>query len=181
MSAEPIVAVAGAAIPTLSGLRHPALTTALLPEPAGRLGDFGAVNVVALVLAVVAALVGWALLFRAAAGLVALYRLGAPDPTRTGDPAARTRTLAVEFLGHTRMSRLPVVAVAHWFTALAFILLVATLLQAFLQLIQPDYHLPVVGRFAPYEWVVELFAWAGLAGILVLIGIRQNEHPRRAG
>ncbi|MGL5930596.1 MAG: heterodisulfide reductase-related iron-sulfur binding cluster [Dermatophilaceae bacterium] len=180
MPAVSMAAVASAVVPALGGPRHPASAAAFLPEPDDRLGGFGAVNVVAVVLAVAVSLVGWALLFRAGAGLVSLYRLGAPDPSRTGSPAARTWTLAKEFLGHTRMSRLPVVAVAHWFTALAFILLVATLLQAFLQLVQPDYHLPVIGRFAPYEWVVELFAWAGLVGILVLIGIRQKEHPRRA-
>ncbi|MGL5866636.1 MAG: (Fe-S)-binding protein [Dermatophilaceae bacterium] len=181
MSAVSIAAVANAVAPAVGVPRHPALTAALLPDPDDRLGGFGALNVIAVVLAVVVSLIGWALLFRAGAGLVALYRIGAPDPTRTDHPMSRTRTLAIEFLGHTRMSRLPVVAVAHWFTALAFLLLVATLLQAFLQLVQPDYHLPVIGRFAPYEWVIELFAWAGLAGILVLVGIRQREHPRRAG
>ena len=59
-----------------------------------------------------------------------------------------------EFLGHTRMSRLKVVAVAHWFTALAFIILFATLVNAFFQLVQPDYRLPLIGHFPPFEWLV---------------------------
>ena len=93
---------------------------------------------------------------------------------------ARTWTLAKEFLGHTRMSRLKVVAVAHWFTALAFLILFTTLVNAFFQLVQPDYRLPVIGHFPPFEWLVEVFAWAGLIGIAVLIGIRQKNHPRSA-
>ena len=97
-----------------------------------------------------------------------LYRLGRPDAARADNPVARSWTLAKEFLGHTRMSRLKVVAAAHWFTALAFIILFATLVNAFLQLVQPDYRLPVIGHFPPFEWVVELFAWGGLVGILVL-------------
>jgi ferredoxin len=78
------------------------------------------------------------------------------------------------------MSRLKVVAVAHWFTALAFLILFTTLVNAFFQLVQPDYRLPVIGHFPPFEWLVEVFAWAGLIGIAVLIGIRQKNHPRSA-
>ncbi|MFQ6170743.1 (Fe-S)-binding protein [Oryzobacter sp. R7] len=140
----------------------------------------GAVQVVALVVCTVVPLVGWALLFRQVGRFVALYRLGRPDTTRTDAPAARTWTLAKEFLGHTRMSRLKVVAAAHWFTALAFLILFTTLINAFFQLVQPDYRLPVIGHFAPFEWVVELFAWTGLVGIVVLMAIRQKEHPRSA-
>ena len=65
---------------------------------------------------------------------LSVFRLGQPDPTRTGDPGARTRTLVREFLGHTRMSRLPVVAVAHWFVMVSFGLLFFTLVTAFGQL-----------------------------------------------
>ncbi|MEO7269321.1 MAG: heterodisulfide reductase-related iron-sulfur binding cluster, partial [Knoellia sp.] len=125
-------------------------------------------------------LVGWALLFRQIGRFVALYRVGQADPRRTDAPLARSWTLAKEFLGHTRMSRLPVVAVAHWFTALSFMLLFGTLVTAFGQLIQPDWQLPIIGHFPPYEWVTEFFAWTGLVGIVVLIAIRQLKHPRSA-
>ncbi|WP_392545457.1 heterodisulfide reductase-related iron-sulfur binding cluster [Oryzobacter telluris] len=140
----------------------------------------GAVQVVAIVLCTVVPLIGWALLFRQVGRFVALYRLGRPDATRTNEPGSRSWVLAKEFLGHTRMSRLKVVAAAHWFTALAFLILFTTLVNAFFQLVQPDYRLPVIGHFAPFEWVVELFAWAGLVGIVVLMAIRQKEHPRSA-
>ena len=68
-------------------------------------------------------------------------------------------TLFREFLGHTRMSRLPVVAVAHWFTMVSFGVLFFTLLNAFGQLFDPHFALPLIGHFPPYEWVTELFAW----------------------
>jgi Fe-S oxidoreductase len=126
-------------------------------------------------------LVGWALLFRQIGRFVALYRVGQADPRRTDTPLARTVTLAKEFLGHTRMSRLPVVAVAHWFTALSFLLLVGTLATAFGQLLEPEWQLPVIGHFPPYEWLTEFFAWTGLIGIVVLMVIRQIKHPRSAG
>ncbi|MFN8014445.1 MAG: heterodisulfide reductase-related iron-sulfur binding cluster [Dermatophilaceae bacterium] len=148
--------------------------------PDSAFGGLGPLQIVALVLCFVIPLVGWALLFRQIGRFVALYRLGQADGGRTGDPGARTWTVAKEFFGHTRMSRLPVVAAAHWFTALSFFVLFATLVNAFFQLVQPDYRLPVIGHFAPFEWVIEFFAWTGLVGILVLIVIRQRNHPRSA-
>jgi Fe-S oxidoreductase len=152
----------------------------VLPMPDSAFGGLGPLQIVALVLCFVIPLVGWALLFRQIGRFVALYRLGQADGSRTGDPGARTWTVAKEFFGHTRMSRLPVVAAAHWFTALSFFVLFATLVNAFFQLVQPDYRLPVIGHFAPFEWVIEFFAWTGLIGILVLIVIRQRNHPRSA-
>ncbi len=157
-----------------------ALASDLLPTPDERFGGVGAVQVIALVLCFVVPLIGWALLFRQAGRFVGLYRLGRPDGSRTGNPAARTWTLTKEFLGHTRMSRLKVVAAAHWFTSLSFIVLFATLVNAFFQLVQPDYRLPLIGHFPPFEWLIEVFAWAGFIGIVVLMAIRQKEHPRSA-
>ncbi len=158
----------------------PALASDVIPSFDDRFGGVTALQVVAIVLCLVVPTIGWALLFRQVGRFVTLYRLGQPDGSRTDAPAARTWTLAKEFLGHTRMSRLKVVAAAHWFTALAFIILFTTLVNAFFQLVQPDYRLPVLGHFAPFEWVVEIFAWGGLVGIVVLMAIRQKNHPRRA-
>ena len=158
----------------------PALASDVLPALDEQFGGVTALQVVAIVLCLVIPTVGWTLLFRQVGRFVSLYRMGQPDGSRTNEPAARTWTLAKEFLGHTRMSRLKVVAAAHWFTALAFIILFTTLVNAFFQLVQPDYRLPLIGHFPPFEWVVEVFAWAGLVGILVLMAIRQRNHPKRA-
>ncbi len=139
-----------------------------------------ALEIVALVVCLTVAAVGTALFVRAIRQFLAVFRLGQPDPGRTSDPVARTRTLLREFLGHTRMSRLPVVAVAHWFTMISFGVLFFTLLTAFGQLVKPDFALPLIGHFPPFEWVTEFFAWTGLAGIIVLMAIRQRDHPRSA-
>jgi Fe-S oxidoreductase len=152
----------------------------ILPMPDEAFGGLGPLQVVALVLCFVIPLIGWALLFRQVTRFVQHYKLGQADSSRTGEPGKRTWTLLKEFFGHTRMSRLPVVALAHWFTALSFFVLFATLVNAFFQLVQPDYRLPIIGHFPPFEWLIEFFAWTGLVGILVLIAIRQKNHPRSA-
>ncbi|GAB3589649.1 heterodisulfide reductase-related iron-sulfur binding cluster [Angustibacter peucedani] len=135
---------------------------------------------VAAVLALAATAAGVALLARAAGTIVSTVRLGQPDPRRTDAPATRTVTLVREFLGHTRMARLPVVAIAHWFVMVSFGLLFLSLVTAYGQLFSPDFALPLIGHLAPFEWLVEAIAWASLLGILTLIAIRQKNHPRRA-
>ena len=141
--------------------------------------EWNALQIVAVIVCFAVPLLGWILLLRQVGRFVAFFRSGQPA-MRTDAPGSRTAVLLKEFLGHTRMSRLPVVAVAHWFTALSFILLFATLVNAFGQLMQADYRLPVLGHFAPFEWVTEFFAWTGLIGIVVLIVVRQLAHPRSA-
>ena len=79
-----------------------------------------ALQIVALVVCGVVTAVAVALFARAIRRFLAVFRLGQPAPGRTDDKGARTVTLLREFLGHTRMSRLPVVAVAHWFTMISF-------------------------------------------------------------
>lgn len=137
-------------------------------------------QVAAVVLAVVATAVAVALFARTVSGLVATFALGQPDPSRTDAPLTRTATLLREVLGHTRMARLPVVAVAHWFVMVSFGVLFFSLLTAYGQLLDPYFALPLIGHFAPFEWLTEAIAWLSLGGILALIGIRQAKHPRRA-
>ncbi|WP_285616677.1 heterodisulfide reductase-related iron-sulfur binding cluster [Kineosporia sp. NBRC 101677] len=124
---------------------------------------------------------GVALLARAVTNFVQVIRLGEPDRSRTADPVARTRTLVVEFLGHTRMARLPLVAVAHWFTMVGFGFLFFTLVTAYGQIFDPHFRLWLVGAFPPYEWVSEGLSVIGLGGILLLMAVRQKQHPRSQG
>ncbi len=138
-----------------------------------------ALQIVAIVICLTVTAVAVALLVKTINHFIATFKVGQPE-NRTDNPGARTTTLIREFLGHTRMSRLPVVAVAHWFTMISFGVLFLTLVNAFGQLFKPDFQLPIIGHFPPFEWVTEFFAWAGFLGILLLMAIRQKNHPRSA-
>ena len=138
-------------------------------------------QVAAIVLCLAVTLTGVALFVKAVVRFRATFLLGRADPSRTDAPGRRTLTLVKEFLGHTRMSRLPVVAAAHWFVMVSFGLLFVTLVTAFGQLFSPSWSLPVIGHFFLLEWAVEAIAWLSLLGILTLIAIRQAKHPRRSG
>ena len=139
-----------------------------------------ALQIVALVVCGVVTLVAIALFARVIRHFLSVFRLGQPDTTRTDDKGTRTVTLLREFLGHTRMSRLPVVAVAHWFTMISFGVLFFTLVNAFGQLADPEFALPLIGHFFLYEWVTDVFAFGGFIGIVLLMAIRQKNHPRSA-
>ncbi|WP_411286010.1 heterodisulfide reductase-related iron-sulfur binding cluster [Lapillicoccus sp.] len=138
-----------------------------------------ALQIVAVVVCFAVTLTGIALLVKTVNHFLATFRLGQPE-MRTDARGARAVTLVREFLGHTRMSRLPVVAVAHWFTMVSFGVLFFTLINAFGQLFQPEFALPLIGHFFLYEWVTDVFAFGGFISILVLMAIRQQNHPRSA-
>ncbi|SNT59063.1 (Fe-S)-binding protein [Actinacidiphila glaucinigra] len=137
----------------------------------------------AIIVSLVLAVVGVALFSRAIAQIYRFVRLGqdVPADTRTDDWRARTVTVVREFLGHTRMNRWGVVGVAHWFVAIGFFSLVLTLVNAFGQLFKADWMLPVIGHWLPYEVFVEFIGLMTTLGILTLIAIRQLSRPGRAG
>ncbi|MDR2378880.1 MAG: (Fe-S)-binding protein [Bifidobacteriaceae bacterium] len=131
----------------------------------------------------VATAVGWtALVWRV--GLFARrLAAGAPEPagSRRDHPWRRTAAMAREFLLHRRLARKPVVAAAHWLTMFSFLVLVATLAEATGQLFDWRFGLPLIGRWAPWGWLTEFFAWAGLGGITVLIAVRLRASRRSLG
>jgi hypothetical protein len=137
----------------------------------------------AIIVSLVLTVVGVALFGRAIAQIYRYARLGqdVPAGTRTDDWTARTATVIREFLGHTRMNRWGIVGVAHWFVAIGFFSLVLTLINAFGQLFQADWALPIIGHWLPYELFVEFIGTMTTLGILALIVIRQLSHPRRPG
>ncbi|WP_406266380.1 (Fe-S)-binding protein [Actinacidiphila glaucinigra] len=137
----------------------------------------------AIIVSLVLAVVGVALFSRAIAQIYRFVRLGqdVPAGTRTDDWRARTVTVVREFLGHTRMNRWGVVGVAHWFVAVGFFSLVLTLVNAFGQLFEAEWVLPVIGHWLPYEVFVEFIGLMTTLGILTLITIRQLSRPGRAG
>ncbi|WP_328837843.1 (Fe-S)-binding protein [Streptomyces europaeiscabiei] len=137
----------------------------------------------AIIVSLVLTVVGVALIARAVAQIYRFVKLGQPVPagSRTDDPKARSITLAKEFLGHTRMNRWGIVGFAHWFVAIGFLTLPPTLAQAYGQLFQADWTLPVIGGFLPFEMYIEFIGVMTILGILVLIAIRLLNLPSRAG
>ncbi|MCM2391310.1 heterodisulfide reductase-related iron-sulfur binding cluster [Streptomyces albipurpureus] len=137
----------------------------------------------AIIVSLVLTVVGVALIARAVTQIYHFVKLGQPVPagSRTDSPQQRTITLAKEFLGHTRMNRWGIVGFAHWFVAIGFLTLPPTLAQAYGQLFQADWMLPVIGGFVPFEMYIEFIGLMTVVGIVTLMAIRLLNLPSRAG
>ncbi len=105
--------------------------------------------------------------------LVAIYRKGQPDPTRSGDRGARLKNMLHEVLSHTKMLNFTATGIAHWFVMIGFGALFGTLVTAYGQVLDPGFALPLIGHWVVYELFAEFIALATGVGIVTLIGIRQ--------
>ena len=126
----------------------------------------------AIVVSLVATVVGVVLVTRAAAAIVRTLRRGRAA-TRTDSPAQRTVTLVREVGGHTRMLKWSVPGAAHWFVMVGFGVLLLTLIEAYVELWRPRWDYPVIGANAAYGLIIELVTLTTLLGIVALIVVRQ--------
>ncbi|WP_028708950.1 (Fe-S)-binding protein [Propionicicella superfundia] len=133
-------------------------------------------GIVLLVVALVATVVGLGLFVRGIVVIVRRIAVGRPSPGRLVPVGTRLRTALAEIVSHSRFRTRPVAKVAHWFVMMSFVLLVPTLGSAYAQTLDPLAELPVIGGWAPWQWIVELFAWAGLLGIVALVVLRVRYH-----
>ena len=113
--------------------------------------------------------------------LIAVYKKGQPDPTRSANGGARFKNMLTEVLGHTKMLNFTGTGIAHWFVMVGFGALLGTLITAYGQILNPDFALPIIGHFAPYELFTEFIGWATGIGIVTLIGIRQVTRIKKSG
>ncbi|RSM41156.1 Fe-S oxidoreductase, partial [Actinoplanes sp. ATCC 53533] len=139
----------------------------------------GTVQIVATVLAGAVTLVAVALAVRAVMRITAVIRQGKPDPERFAGKGARTRTMLVETLGHTRMLKWSVIGAAHWFVMVSFMILFLLVVEAYFEVVDPEGGLPIIGHWTVYGLVTEIIGVLGLAGILVLVAIRQRDKRKK--
>ncbi|TRZ87329.1 MAG: (Fe-S)-binding protein [Streptomycetaceae bacterium] len=117
----------------------------------------------------------------AARKLIALYKAGQPDPTRSGNRRSRLAHMFGEIFGHTKMLNFTGTGVAHWVVMVGFVTLFGTLITAYGQVLNPSFSLPFIGHFIPYEYLTELIAVFTGLGIVTLVGIRQFTRIFRKG
>lgn len=130
------------------------------------------VRLITLFFAVVFTVIGVGAFSRAILILVSRVKQGAPEPGRFTHPWQRLKMLLVNLLSHREFKGRPLVRVAHWLVMLSFPILFLTLVTGYGQLLNPAFSLPLVGHFAPLEWLIEFFAWAGFPGIAWLFWVR---------
>jgi len=144
--------------------------------------QMGGVQIVTTILAIVVSVVAVWLVARTVTAMVRIIKLGQPDPSRMLDKGTRLKTMLRETLLHTRMLRWTVVGAAHWFVFVAFGSLLFTLIEAYGEVVDPSFEIPVIGGWTVYGLTMELIALFGGISIAVLIAIRLRtirRHPNR--
>ncbi|MBV1853298.1 (Fe-S)-binding protein [Catellatospora tritici] len=139
----------------------------------------GVVQIVSTVLAFAVTAVAVVLVVRAVRQMLAVIRLGQPDPTRSNDRGTRTVTMLRETFGHTKMLTWTWVGAAHWIVMISFIVLSALVLGAYFEVINPEWELPILGNWAPFLFVTEWLGILGIVSIITLIAIRLRNLPSR--
>jgi Fe-S oxidoreductase len=111
-----------------------------------------------------------------------LYRLiaaGQPTPGRFQDVPDRLRAELREVLGQRRLLRWSVPGLAHAFTFWGFLVLGATILEAYGALFARDFAIPFIGRWAVLGFFEDFFAVAVLAGLITFAVLRLRQAPEK--
>ncbi len=98
--------------------------------------------------------------------------LGKGTSKRLRPVLQRVKYVFVKVLFHSAFKNKPVVRIAHWLVMVSFPILVFTLFSGYGQLFNPNWSLPILGHFIPWEILTELIAWLSLLGIIFLIALR---------
>ncbi len=110
-----------------------------------------------------------------------LYRLvssGQPAPGRLDGIGTRAKSQLREVFGQRKLLQWSVPGVAHFFTFWAFVVLAATILEAYGALFDRDFAIPVIGHWPLLGFLEDFFA---VAVLLSLGGVRRHPDPQRAG
>ncbi len=114
--------------------------------------------------------------------LVRLLRVGQPAADRVGAARAVGRkgsgAQAVEVVGQRKLLKWTVPGVAHAFTFWAFIVLMATIVEAYGALFFDDFG---IGSWAGLGFIEDFFAVAVLVALVVFTVIRYRQSPVRRG
>ncbi len=135
--------------------------------------------VVALMLAVVGVFALKRVLF-----LTNLIRSGAKTSVannRKDNLGKRITTQFEEVFGQTRLLKWSIPGMAHFFTMWGFFVLATVYLEAFGQVVDHDFHIPIVGRWDALGFLQDFFAVAVLLGIITFAIIRVVREPKKHG
>ncbi len=116
--------------------------------------------------------------------LTNLIRSGQPVSDESGrkdDIPARIKAQFTEVFGQKKLLKWSIPGLAHFFTMWGFFILGSVYLEAYGVLFNPEFHIPLVGRWNALGFLQDFFAVAVLLGIIVFSIIRLRSEPKDYG
>ncbi|HEY0226912.1 MAG TPA: (Fe-S)-binding protein, partial [Mycobacterium sp.] len=113
--------------------------------------------------------------------LFKLIMSGQPVTGRTDDIGTRVWTQIVEVFGQRKLLKWSIPGLAHFFTMWGFFILATVYVEAYGTLFQPNFHIPIVGRWDALGFLQDFIALAVLAGIITFAIIRLRSEPKEYG
>lgn len=113
-----------------------------------------------------------------------LYRLvmsGQPVSGRTDHVGTRIWTQIAEVFGQHKLLKWSIPGLAHFFTMWGFFILITVYIEAYGTLFQPNFHIPIIGRWDALGFLQDFIALAVLAGIITFSIIRLRSEPKEYG
>jgi len=100
-------------------------------------------------------------------------------PERRPSVAGAVKAQLVDVFAQHKLFKRPLSGWAHAFTFWAFIVLLATIIEAYGALFQRDFAIPVIGKSAALGLIEDIFAVAVLVALAVFTAIRLAQSPAR--
>ena len=113
--------------------------------------------------------------------LFKLIMSGQPATGRTDNVGTRIWTQVAEVLGQRRLLKWSLPGLAHFFTMWGFFILLTVYIEAYGVLFQPNFHIPIIGRWDALGALQDFFALAVLSGIVTFAIIRLRSEPKEYG
>jgi Fe-S oxidoreductase len=116
--------------------------------------------------------------------LTKLIRSGQPVSDESGrkdDIPDRIKAQFTEVFGQKKLLKWSIPGIAHLFTMWGFFILGSVYLEAYGVLFNPEFHIPLVGRWNAVGFLQDFFAVAVLLGIITFTIIRLRSEPKEYG
>ncbi len=114
-----------------------------------------------------------------------LYRVGQKfqplEAERRVDAGSAVRAEVAEVAFQRKLLRWTVPGVAHFLVFWGFMILLFTIVEAFIGLVKADFQIPVVGNFAWFGFIEDLFALLCVLALVVFTILRIQQAPKNLG
>jgi Fe-S oxidoreductase len=113
--------------------------------------------------------------------LVKLARSGKPATGRLSDPTGSVQAEAIEVLGQKKLLKWTIPGIAHVMAFWGFLVLGATILEVYGALFNPEFAIPIIGRWSIVGFAEDLFGLLVLVGISIFAVLRLTNNPAKQG